>query len=329
MRILITGGAGYIGSTLIGELLDKGYEVVCLDRLIFGDRGIKRYLGIRNFRLVIDDVRTFNPELLRNTDAVVDLAAISQPDPSGIIDRELFYRINYEGALRVASLSKKYNVERYIFASTCSVYGFQEGIISESSPLNPLEEYAKTKVIAENSLRSLCSNKFCVTILRLATLYGLSEKMRFDLVVNGMTLSLYKRGVIRVMRPGTQVRPVVHVKDVARAIIMVLEAEKEKIAGETFNVGSDEQNYQIYNLAEIIGSSINKHFSIEWYGEPDTRSYRVSFKKIKTQLGFETLYTPQDGAREIYEALENGQIKDTPETNVIQWWKTLQDRGEI
>lgn len=329
VRILITGGAGYIGSVLIGQLLDNGYEIVCLDRLLFGDGGIKRYLSSGNFKLVAEDTRTFSPELLRNIDAVVDLAAISQPDPSGILGKEIFYRMNYEGALRVATLSKKYGVERYIFASTCSVYGFQEGIISEDSPLNPLEEYAKTKLMAENSLKSLCSDKFHVTILRLATVYGLSEKMRFDLVVNGMTLSLYKTGIIRVMRPGTQVRPVVHVKDVVRAIKTVLEAEKEKISGETFNVGSDEQNYQIRNLAELIGKSIDKEFSIEWYGEPDTRSYRVSFKKIETQLGFKTLYTPEDGAREIYRALENGQIADTPETNVIQWWKILKDRGMI
>jgi len=218
------------------------------------------------------------------------------------------------------------NVGKYIFASTCSVYGFQEELISEESQPNPLEEYAKTKLMAEKELKSLCSNQFCVTILRFAAVYGLSDRMRFDLVVNGMTLTLYKTGVIKVMRPGTQVRPVVHVVDVARAIITVIEAEEEKVHGETFNVGSNEQNYQIHKLAELIGNSINKPYRIEWYGEPDIRSYRVNFTKIREQLGFKTLYTPREGSIEIYKALENGQIA---ETNVIHWWKSLQDQGKI
>jgi len=329
MRVLVTGGAGYIGSVLVGQLLERGYEVICLDRLIFGDKGVKKCIDVDNFRLIIDDTRTFDPEILHGVDVVVDLAAISQPDPLGLLSKELFYDVNYKGSLRVATLSRRYGVKRYIFTSTCSVYGFQEGLISEESRVNPLEEYARTKLMAENELRSLCSDRFCVTILRLATVYGLSDRMRFDLVVNGMTLSLYKAGVIRVMRPGTQVRPVVHVADVARAIVMAIEAEEGKVYGEIFNVGSNEQNYQIYELAELIGDSIGKPFNIEWYGEPDTRSYRVGFTKIKDRLGFKTLYTPREGAREIYKALESGQIAETPETNVIRWWKLLQDQGRI
>jgi nucleoside-diphosphate-sugar epimerase len=329
MKVLVTGGAGYIGSVLTERLLEGGYEVVCLDRLVFGDRGVRRYMGSGNFKLIIDDTRTFDPGILRDIDVVVDLAAISQPDPLGLLSKELFYSVNCEGPLRVAALSKKYGVKRYVFASTCSVYGFQEGLIFEGSPTNPLEEYARTKLIAENELRSLCSNEFCVTVLRFATAYGLSDKMRFDLVVNGMTLSLHKTGAIRVMRPGTQVRPVVHVVDVARAIVAVMEAEEEKVRGEVFNVGSNEQNYQVLELAEFIGNSVGKPFNIEWYGEPDARSYRVDFTKIKDRLGFKALYTPREGSREIYEALESGRIADTPETNVIRWWKSLQDQGKV
>jgi nucleoside-diphosphate-sugar epimerase len=329
VKVLITGGAGYIGSVLTERLLDKGYEVVCLDRLVFGDKGVRKYMGSGNFKLIIDDTRTFDPGILRGIDVVVDLAAISQPDPSGLLGKELFHSINYEGPLRVAALSKKYGVKRYVFASTCSVYGFQEGLISEGSPTNPLEEYARTKLVAEKELRSLCSNEFCVTVLRFATAYGLSDKMRFDLVVNGMTLSLYKTGAIKVMRPGTQVRPVVHVVDVARAIVAVMEAEEEKVCGEVFNVGSNDQNYQVRELAELIGNSVGKPFNIEWYGEPDARSYRVDFTKIKDRLGFKALYTPREGSREIYEALESGRIADTPETNVIRWWKSLQDQGKV
>jgi nucleoside-diphosphate-sugar epimerase len=329
LKVLVTGGAGYIGSILTGQLLEKGYEVICLDKLIFGDKGIKKYVNAGGFKLIVDDTRTFNPKILQNVDVVVDLAAISQPDPLGLLGKELFHNINYNGSIRTATLSKKYGVGKYIFASTCSVYGFQEKLISEESQPNPLEEYAKTKLMVEKELKSLCSNQFHVTILRFATVYGLSDRMRFDLVVNGMTLALYKTGVIKVMRPGTQVRPVVHVVDVARAIITVIEAEEEKVHGETFNVGSNEQNYQIHKLAELVGNSIGKQYRIEWYGEPDIRSYRVSFTKIREQLGFKTLYTPKEGSIEIYKALESGQIAETPETNVIHWWKLLQDQGKI
>jgi len=329
MRVLVTGGAGYIGSVLIEGLLDRGYNVVCLDKLLFGDVGIKQYVGIGGFKLVVDDTRSFNSEVLNGVDAIVDLAAISQPDPLGHLEEQLFYEINYRGPVRVANLGKKHSVKRYIFASICSVYGFQEGVISEESQQNPLENYAKTKLMAEKEIRSLSSKEFCVTILRLATVYGLSKKMRFDLVVNGMTLSLYKTGVIKVMHPGTQIRPVVHVADVVKAIMNVIEADESKVNGEVFNVGSNSQNYRIYDLAKLVGDSIGKPYRTEWYGEPDTRSYNVDFTKIRRRLDFTTSYTPADGAREIYKALEDGVISDTPETWVISWWRTLKSKGLV
>ena len=329
MRILVTGGAGYIGSVLIGRLLERGYSVVCLDKLFFGDKAVKPYMGMKDFKLVVEDTRTFNPEILKGVDTVVDLAAISQPDPLGRIRRKLYHEINYKGPLRVATLSRKHGVRKYIFTSTCSVYGSQEGLLSEVSQPKPLEEYARTKLMAEKELKPLSSKQFSVTILRLATVYGLSRKMRFDLVVNGMTLSLYKTGVIKVMRPGTQVRPVVHVADVVKAITTVIEAEDEEVNGETFNIGSNVQNYQIYQLAKLIGDSVGKPYRLEWYGEPDTRSYAVDFTKIRSRLGFTVSHTPTDGAREVYRALEDGEISDTPETRVIQWWRRLQDQGSI
>ena len=156
-----------------------------------------------------------------------------------------------------------------------------------------------------------------------------TEIRLFDLVVNAMTLSLYKTGTIKVMRPGSQVRPVVHVADVAKAIMTIIEADEDKVNGEIFNVGSNDQNYQIYQLAKLIGDSVGKPYKIEWYGEPDTRSYAVNFTKIREQLGFSTSYTPAEGAREVYKALEDGVISDTLETRVIQWWKYMQDQGKV
>ncbi|MEM3545938.1 MAG: NAD(P)-dependent oxidoreductase [Candidatus Bathyarchaeia archaeon] len=329
MKVLVTGGAGYIGSVLIGSLLDEGYSVICLDRLIFGDAGIKPYIGMSNFKLVVDDTRTFNSEILNGVNAVVDLAAISQPDPSGYLEERLFHEMNYKGPVRVANLSMKHGVKKYIFTSTCSVYGFQEGLISEKSQPNPLENYAKTKLMVEEEVKPLSSKEFCVTILRLATVYGLSKKMRFDLVVNGMTLSLYKTGVIKVMHPGTQIRPVVHVADVAKAIISVIEADESEVNGEVFNVGSNDQNYRIYDLAKLVGDSVGKPYGIEWYGEPDTRSYNVDFTKIRKRLNFIASYTPIQGSREVYKALEEGVISDAPETRVISWWKTLKAKEVV
>ncbi|MGP3667902.1 MAG: NAD-dependent epimerase/dehydratase family protein [Candidatus Bathyarchaeota archaeon] len=329
MRVLVTGGAGYIGNVLIEKLLEKGFNIVCLDKLFFGNNGVKQFIGMSNFKLIVDDTRTCNPKILDYMDVVVDLAAISQPDPSSQIRKELFYEINYFGPLRIATLSKKYGVKKYVFPSTCSVYGFQEGSLSEESRPNPLEEYAKTKLMVEESVKKLSSKNFCVTILRFATAYGLSRKMRFDLVVNGMVLSLYKTGTIRVMRPGTQVRPVVHVADIANAITRIIETDSELVNGETFNVGSNTQNHQIYQLAKLIGDNMDKPYKIEWYGEPDTRSYTVDFTKIRKKLNFSTSYTPVDGAKEVYKALEEKVIVDSPETKVIQWWRRLQEEGKI
>lgn len=323
MKFLITGGAGYIGSILIHHLLNEGYKVKCLDRLFFGRESLKDVESNPNIEIIKDDVRWFDPSILRNVSVVVDLAAISQPDPAKQLDPVKFYDIDYLGPVRVSNLSKEYGVERYILASTCSVYGFQEEVLDENSPPNPIEAYGRTKVLAEREVLPLSDKKFTVTVLRFATAYGFSPKIRFDLVVNGMTLSLFKTGKIRVMRKGTQWRPVVHVKDIAKAIIKVVKSDKKKVNKETFNVGSNDQNYQIYPLAKLIGNSIGVPYETEWYGEPDIRSYRVNFDKIRNVLGFKTEYTPREGAREIYEALQNGVITDSPKTSVIKWYKYL------
>ena len=327
MKVLITGGAGYIGSVLVRDLLQHGYDIIVLDRLFFGENSLEDVKD--RIRLIREDVRSFNPDILKGVSVVVDLAAIAQPDPAEILGKEIFYSINYNGPVRVAKLSKKHGVERYIFASTCSVYGFQNKILNEDSDLMPLEAYSESKIMAEREILPLKSEKFYVSVLRFATAYGLSQKMRFDLVVNGMTLALYKTGKIMVMRPGSQYRPVVHVKDIAKAIRYTIESEKDLINGEIFNVGSNEQNYEILKLAKLIGDSIGVDYDIEWYGEPDRRSYIVDFSKISKVLKYKTDYTPKDGALEIYKALSEGIIKDTIETYTIKWFRYLMDLGTV
>jgi len=321
VRVLVTGGAGYIGSTLLRLLLEKGYDVVCLDRFFFG------YDSIRDIedqiKVVKDDVRWFDPSVLNGVDVVFDLAALSN-DPAGELDPQKTLDINYKGRVRVAKLSKKHGVKRYVLASSCSVYGFQEGILTEQSNLNPLTTYAKANVLAERNVLPLADESFVVTVLRQATVYGFSYRMRFDLAINGMVLSLFRDGRLRIMRDGTQWRPFVHVKDTSRAFIEVMEADKEVVNGRIFNVGSNDQNYQIFDLAKLIAETVGLPFVYEWYGSPDKRSYRVSFDKIANVLGFRPRYTPREGAKEVFDALRDGRLSgDDPRTITVKWYKHL------
>ena len=321
MKVLVTGGAGYIGSVLCRMLIEKGFDVICLDRFFFGFDSIEE---IRDkIKIVKEDIRWFNPNILKDIDTVIDMASLSN-DPSGELDPQKTLEINYEGRVRVAKLSKKLGVKRYVLASSCSVYGFQEGILTEESTLNPLTTYAKANVLAEKEILSLADKSFKATVLRQATVYGLSYRMRFDLAINGMVLGFYKNGKIPIMRDGKQWRPFVHVKDTSNAFIKVLEAEPELVNGQIFNVGSDEQNFQIFELAKLIAESINMPFNYEWYGSPDNRSYKVSFKKIKEVLNFKPKYTPREGAKEVFEALKDGSLNpDDPRTITVKWYKHL------
>jgi nucleoside-diphosphate-sugar epimerase len=321
MKILVTGGAGYIGSILSRILLEKGHDVTLLDRLYFGTEPVADI--IKRITLIKDDIRWFNPGILKGINAVLDLASLSN-DPSGELDPEKTLEINYKGRVRVATLSKKYGVSRYVLASSCSVYGFQDGILTEESRLNPLTTYAKASANAEKEVLPLADKDFSATVLRQATVYGFSHRMRFDLAINGMVLGFYKNGQIPIMRDGKQWRPFVHVKDTSNAFARILESNKELVNGEVFNVGSDDQNVQIFELAKIVSESIHLPFKYDWYGDPDRRSYRVSFDKIKEKLNYKTNFTPRDGAKEVFDALEAGVLKvDDPRTITVKWYKNL------
>jgi nucleoside-diphosphate-sugar epimerase len=323
MKVLVTGGAGYIGSILMRLLLEKGYNVTCLDRFFFGTDPVKEIAD--RIKMVKDDIRWFDPEILKGIDVVIDLASLSN-DPSGELDPQKTLEINYKGRVRVASLSKKIGVSRYILASTCSVYGFQDGILKEDAKPNPLTTYAKANVLAEGEVLLLADNSFTVTVLRQATVYGFSPRMRFDLAINGMVLGLFKNGKIPIMRDGRQWRPFVHIKDTANAFITVLEADREIVKGQIFNVGSNDQNVQIFHLAKLVANSINMPFEYEWYGSPDHRSYKVSFDKIRERLNFKPQHTLEEGAREVFDALKEGRVNpDDPKTITVKWYKQLLD----
>ena len=327
MKVLVTGGAGYIGSVLVHMLVEKGHKVTVLDRLFFGTDSLKDILD--KIVLLRADIRWFKPEILDGVDAVLDLASLSN-DPSGELDPEKTLEINYEGRLRVAHLAKEHNVARYVLASTCSVYGFQENILTEESNVNPLTTYSKANVLAEQNILPLASKRFAVTALRQATVYGYSKRMRFDLAINGMALGFFKNGKIPIMRDGKQWRPFIHVKDTSRAFITMLEADHELVNGQVFNVSSDDQNVQIFDLAKLVAESINLPFNYEWYGSTDKRSYRVSFEKISRVLKFRTEHTLKEGAKEVYEALKKGEVNpDDPKTITVKWYAHLLEMQEF
>ena len=328
MQVLVTGGGGYIGSVLVPRLLSEGYKVKVLDRFFFGKETLAPVAKNKNLTLIQDDTRWFNPKILKNVDVVMDLAALSN-DPAGELDPKKTLEINFKGRARVAKLSKETGVKRYILASSCSIYGFREGFLDERSPINPLTTYAKANRLAEISAKKLANEKFTVTMLRFATVFGFSPRMRFDLAVNGMVLGFFKNKQIPIMRDGTQWRPFIHVKDVAEAYVKIIQSSKDKINGEIFNVGSDEQNYQILPLAKEVAKSIKIPFKKMWYGDPDSRSYKISFKKIRNVLGYKTKFTVSDGAKEIFTSLNKGTITDSIKTKTVEWYKYLLESKNI
>jgi len=328
MQVLVTGGGGYIGSVLVPRLLKEEYKVKVLDRFFFGKETLNSVLKNKNLKLIQDDIRWFDPKILKNVDVVMDLAALSN-DPSGELNPQKTFEINYKGRERVAKLSKKAGVKRYILASSCSIYGFRDRMLDEKSPINPLTTYAKANRSAEIAAQKLSDNKFTTTMLRFATVFGLSPRMRFDLAVNGMVLGFFKNKQIPIMRNGKQWRPFIHVKDVAEAYVKTIQAQKDMINGEIFNVGSDDQNLQILPLAKQVAKAIGVPFKKNWYGDPDSRSYRINFKKFKNILGFKTKFDISYGAKETYSALKKGTTTDSIKTKTVEWYKYLLESKKI
>ncbi len=286
-RVLVVGGAGFLGSVLVGRLLEKGYTVRVLDNLLYGRESIERYLEESRFELVEGDMRDISilAGALKQVGAVVNLAAIVG-DPACKASPSTTIETNYLANKVLAEACKYNQINRYIFASTCSVYGFSRNVVDETSDLNPLSLYTRSKIHSEEGILSLEDENFAPTILRMATLYGDSPRMRFDLVVNTMVKDAFSTGKLTVHGGGTQWRPLLEVSDAAEAYVLCLEAPLEKVKGEIFNLGAEKQNFQIINIAD----KVRKHLpETEVYFEPemfDARDYFVCFKKIKQQLGF-------------------------------------------
>ena len=326
MKILVTGGAGYVGSVLIPSLIDKGFFVKCLDRFFFGAEFLSQKKFQKNIELIKDDIRWFDPTILNDVDFVLDLAALSN-DPAGELNPSKTFEINHKGRNRVAKLSKEYGVKRYILASSASIYGQQDHIADEKSSVKPLTAYSKANYNAEIDNLLLNDESFTVTALRFASVYGSSPRMRFDTAVNKMVLDAYNKRKISVSGRENK-RPFVFIKDVVKAYFTVLNAKKEKIEGEIFNVGSNEQNYKMDDLANQIVDSIEKPCDIDFQETNDHRSYFATFEKIENTLGFKTDYGIKEGIREIYQGLTDGVISDNIKTKTVEWYKHLLNNSE-
>jgi nucleoside-diphosphate-sugar epimerase len=309
-KILVIGGAGYIGSVLTRQLLDQGYHVTVFDRLLFGPQPLAELENRPRFRLIQGDLRDIPAvsRAVQGMSAVILLAAlVGEPacdrDPSETVD------VNYIGSLAAAQAARYYGAPRFLFASTDSCYGIQEGILFETSPLNPISLYAELKARMETELGALAGNGFHPTLLRLATVYGLSPRMRFDLIINILTMHAVVNRKIRIYG-GLQWRPLVHVADVARGFIAALKAPVDKVSGQVFNIGANDQNYQIGRLGQLVIDQF-PGLAVETIDQPpDLRDYHVNFDKAHEVLGYRSQVTVAEGIREIAAALRDGQTPD-------------------
>jgi nucleoside-diphosphate-sugar epimerase len=308
-KVLVVGGAGYIGSGMVRDLLADGYRVRVLDSTIYGDEPIRELYGHPNFEMIRGDFRHVGPvvQAVKGMDAVVHLGAIVG-DPACAVNENETIEINLAATKLLAEVCKAQNVSRLLFASTCSVYGAAEDVVDEKSWLNPVSLYAATKIDSENVLRAARSKDFHPVIMRLATAYGWSLRPRFDLVVNLLAAKAAVEKKI-VIYNGQQWRPFIHVADISRAFRAALAAPIEAVSGETFNAGSGGMNFTLQELAEVI-KKIEPGLAVEYVVNDDARNYRVSFDKIKSRLGFDTQVKLEDGIREIQQAIRDGKVSD-------------------
>ena len=308
-RVLVIGGAGYIGSLLVARLLGSGYRVRVLDSLIYGGEPLQDAMHNPNFELMAGDCRNIQDvvKAVRGVEAVVQLAAIVG-DPACEQDRTSALEINYAATRMLIEIAKGHGASRLIFASSCSVYGATEVEVDERSEVHPVSFYGQTKVDSERALLEARTDAFHPTILRFATVFGLSYRPRFDLVVNLLSAKAAQEGIITVYN-GRQWRPFIHVKDLVEAVKLVLESPVRLVDGQVLNVGDSRLNYTLSDVAEVI-AEVFPATRIEHADNPDCRNYRVSFKRIEQCLGFHAGYSLRDGIEELRKAFETGLIED-------------------
>ena len=305
MRVLVTGHHGYIGSVVAPLLRDAGHDVVGLDTFLYRGCDFGQTPGFEPAR--DRDVRDVGEDELEGFEAIVHLAALSN-DPLGDLDPDWTYAINFHGTVALARAAKEAGVPKFVFASSCSMYGAASGddLLAEDAPLRPITPYAESKVRAEEALVELAGDGFSPVAMRNATAYGASPRLRLDIVLNNLVAWAHTTGAIRLLSDGMSWRPLVHIRDIGRATVALLDARAEEIAGEAFNIGSAEQNYRIRDLADVVEQRLPE-CEITYAGDasPDPRSYRVDFSKFESRFpdcAFE--WTAARGADELATAYE-------------------------
>ncbi|TSA47646.1 MAG: NAD-dependent epimerase/dehydratase family protein [Chloroflexi bacterium] len=309
-HVLVIGGAGYIGSTLLPRLLDKGYNVRLLDLLLYGTEPIKEWLNHPRLEIMRADFRQVEKvvQAMHGMDAVIHLGGLVG-DSACALNEELTLEINLMATRMIAEVAKGSGVGRFIFTSTCSVYGANDQMLDERSELRPVSLYARSKIASERVLLKLAADSFAPVILRLSTIYGLSGRPRFDLVINLLTAKAVVDHEITIFG-GDQCRPFLHVDDAARAIASVLEAPLQIVRNQIFNVGSNEQNYKISQVGEIIHGLVPGAAVVNKDDITDARNYWVNSNKIKQALGFSPEWTVERGVEQVIEAIHSGKVRD-------------------
>lgn len=309
MRILVTGHRGYIGTVMVPLLVAGGHDVVGLDSDLFsactfGDAPAE----VPEIRKDIRDVELSD---LEGFDALVHLANLSN-DPLGNLNPDLTFEINHHASVRLARLARQAGIERFLFSSSCSTYGAAgEDFVTEASDFNPVTPYGRAKVLVEQDVARLADSTFSPTFMRNATAYGMSPRMRFDLVLNNLVAWAYTTGRVYIKSDGTPWRPIVHIEDISQAFMAVLEAPRDRVHNQAFNVGFTEENYQIRELAEIVRETVpgcQVEYAVD--AGPDKRSYRVDFSKIARVLpGFKQQWNARKGAQELLDAYKKARLQ--------------------
>jgi len=326
-RVLITGAGGYIGTRLAPALLERGWAVRAVDRFFFGDELLPDHANLEKVR---EDTRRLTPRHFDGVDAVIDLVAISN-EACGQLFQDATWQINCESRVRTAGLAKDAGVGMYILPSSCSVYGAQDrdAICDEAATPRPLTAYGQANLQAEQRTLALADDAFAVVVLRQATVFGYSPRIRLDLAINYMVHRAWQDALVPVVRDGTQWRPFVHVDDAVDAQLFMLEyGERSRISGQVFNVGADELNYTAEALANVVAESVPGKAELEWVGDPDQRSYHIDCGKIES-LGWRATRRIPETVRELWRMFESGRIEAKPQTHTLQWYRELEHWRQI
>ncbi|MCL2892109.1 NAD-dependent epimerase/dehydratase family protein [Brenneria tiliae] len=321
--ILVAGAGGYIGIPLCRLLARRGYRVIALDRFFFGPFPHELAQAL-NIKVLRGDIRDITPAMFNGVDAVIDLAGLSN-DPAALISADIAYSINYQGACHLARTARNAGIRRYVYMSSASVYGRAGAApATEDSRCNPQSLYAQLKLQVEQALIDLNGEDFRPVILRNATVFGLSPRMRYDLSVNIMTLMAIREQRVVIDGDGRQQRPFIHVEDVGRAVLLALRLDLNGISDPVFNIGGDELNHDINGIAACIAAEIPAINVVHRPQSSDSRDYRLCFERAREQLGFLPTKSIGDGVREIAHALLNDrQAGNQPTCFTAQWYLSL------